>query len=293
MSISDWFKAREARRYTSVEGERSAGAEVPDGVWSKCSSCKRIVYEGQLIENVRVCPHCGHHFDLTAHERVALFADSGSFEEFDAAVGSTDPLGFVAAKPYTESLESARDRSGLPEGIVFGRATVGGHPVVLGAMDFRFIGASMGSAVGEKVARAFELAARERRAIVLSTASGGARMQEGMLSLMQMAKTSAAVRRLAEARLPYIAVLTNPTMGGVTASFAVLADVILSEPGALVGFAGPRVIEQTIKQHLPKGFQSSESLLQHGMIDDVVPRGQLPARVTVLLDYLMGGGEGL
>ncbi len=291
MSISDWFKAREARRYTAVNGERSAGTGVPDGVWSKCASCKRIVYEGQLVENFRVCQHCGHHFDLTASERVGLFADGATFEEFDAGIGSTDPLGFVAAKPYTQSLASARERSGLAEGIVFGRATVGGHPAVLGAMDFRFIGASMGSAVGEKVARAFELALDERRAVVLSTASGGARMQEGMLSLMQMAKTSAAVRRYSEARLPYISVLTNPTMGGVTASFAVLADIILAEPGALVGFAGPRVIEQTIKQHLPKGFQSSEFLLEHGMVDEVVPRGQLPARVTLLLDYLVGGGE--
>ncbi|MBE0416909.1 MAG: acetyl-CoA carboxylase carboxyltransferase subunit beta [Coriobacteriia bacterium] len=291
MSISDWFKAREARRYTTINGERAAGSEVPDGVWSTCSACKRIVYEGQLVEYLRVCPHCGHHFDLNAFERIGLLADPESFDEFDAGVGSTDPLGFVAAKPYTESLESARERSGLTEGVVVGRATVGGHPVVLGAMDFRFIGASMGSAVGEKIARAFELALDERRAVVLCTASGGARMQEGMLSLMQMAKTSATVRRLAEARLPYISVLTNPTMGGVTASFAVVADVVLAEPGALVGFAGPRVIEQTIKQHLPKGFQSSEFLLEHGMVDEVVPRGQLTARVTTLLDYLARGGE--
>ncbi|MFU8890659.1 MAG: acetyl-CoA carboxylase, carboxyltransferase subunit beta [Anaerosomatales bacterium] len=290
MSISDWFKAREARRYTAVNGERVAG-DVPDGVWNKCSSCKRIVYEGQLVANLRVCPYCGNHFDLTAFERIDLLADPGSFAEFDAGVGSTDPLGFVAAKPYTVSLESARERSGLTEGVVVGRATIGDHPVVLGAMDFRFIGASMGSAVGEKIARSFEVATSERRAVVLCTASGGARMQEGMLSLMQMAKTSAAARRLAEARLPYISVLTNPTMGGVTASFAVLADVVLAEPGALIGFAGPRVIEQTIKQHLPKGFQSSEYLLEHGMVDEVVVRGQLTARVTMLLGYLAGGGE--
>ncbi len=289
MSISDWFKAREARRYTPVKGERSQSADVPDGVWITCDSCKRIVYEGQLVENLRVCPHCGHHFDLTAHDRVALFADPDSFVEFDAELSSVDPLGFSAAKPYVTSLASAQERSGMPEAVICGRATVGGHPVVLGAMDFRFIGASMGSAVGEKVARAFEVAAEERRALVFSTASGGARMQEGMLSLMQMAKTSAAARRLAEARVPYISVLTNPTMGGVTASFAVLADVILAEPGALIGFAGPRVIEQTIKQHLPKGFQSSEFLLDHGMVDDVVPRGQLPARVSLLLDYLTEG----
>lgn len=291
MSISDWFKAREARRYTSVNGEKATGAEVPDGVWDKCSGCKRIVYAGQLAENLRVCPHCGHHSDMSAFERIGLLADPGTFEEFDSGLTSTDPLGFVAAKPYTESLSSARERSGLSEGVVVGRATAGGHPVVLGAMDFRFIGASMGSAVGEKVTRVFETAVAERRAVVLTTASGGARMQEGMLSLMQMAKTSAAVRRLSEARLPYISVLTNPTMGGVTASFAVLADVVFAEPAALVGFAGPRVIEQTIKQHLPKGFQSSEYLLEHGMVDDVVPRGQLSARVHTVLDYLADGGE--
>lgn len=286
MSISDWFKAREARRYTSASSERSVNSGVAVGVWAKCPSCKRIVYEGNLAENLRICPHCSHHFDLTAYDRVEMFADPGTFEEFDAGVGSSDPLGFVAAKPYTESLASAHERSGLTEGVVFGRASIGGHPVVLGAMDFRFIGASMGSAVGEKVARGFETAAAEGRAMVLFTASGGARMQEGMLSLMQMAKTSAASRKLAEAGLAYISVLTNPTMGGVTASFAVLADVILAEPGALVGFAGPRVIEQTIKQHLPKGFQTAEYLLEHGMIDDVVARDQLVERVTLLLDYL-------
>ena len=294
MSISDWFKAREARRYTSATGERGGAADVRDGAWRTCPQCKRMVYDEIFEENLHVCPHCGHHADLTAHQRLDLLADAGSFEEVDAAVASADPLGFVAAKPYAEQLATARERSGLAEGIVVGRAAVGGHSVVLGAMDFRFIGASMGSAVGEKVARAFERAAEERRGVVIFTASGGARMQEGMLSLMQMAKTSAAVGRFAEARLPYISVLTNPTMGGVTASFASLADVILAEPGALIGFAGPRVIEQTIRQHVPKGFQSSEFLLEHGMIDAVVPRGQLKGHVSLLLDYLTtaprGGG---
>jgi len=290
MPISDWFKAREKRRYTAMVGKpRARGAEVPDGVWSKCDECKRIVYERQFVENLRVCPHCGHHRDLAARERIDLLADPETFAEFDAQVTSGDPLSFVAAKSYADSLAEARGRCGMAEGIVCGRASIGGHPVVLGVMDFRFIGASMGSAVGEKVTRAFETALLERRAVVFSTASGGARMQEGMLSLMQMVKTSAAARRLAEERLPYISILTNPTMGGVTASFAVLADIVLAEPGALVGFAGPRVIEQSIKQHLPKGFQSSEFLLEHGMVDDVVPRGQLCARVTLLLDYLTAG----
>jgi len=265
---------------------------VPEGVWVKCVGCKRIVYEGQLIENARVCPHCGHHFAMTSAERIAFIADPGSFAEIDAALTSTDPLGFTAAKPYAASLAGAREKSGLAEALVTGRATVAGHQVVLGAMDFRFIGASMGSAVGEKVTRAFELAVAERRGVVFVIASGGARMQEGMLSLMQMAKTADAARRLSEARLPYVSVLTDPTMGGVTASFAVLADIIFAEPGALIGFAGPRVIEQTIRQSVPKGFQSAEYLLAHGMVDDVVPRGQLPARLGLVLDYLAGANGG-
>ncbi len=289
MSISDWFKARESRRYTVLDGDAPARAEVPDGVWTKCSACKKIVYDGQLAENVRVCPHCGHHFALCAAERIDLLVDPETFAEFDAGISSADPLGFVGAKPYTESLGTAREQCGLSEAVVCGRAEIASHPVVIAVMDFRFIGASMGSAVGEKIARAFETAVAERRAVVLVTSSGGARMQEGMLSLMQMAKTAAAARRLAEERLPYVSVLANPTMGGVTASFAVLADVIFAEPGALVGFAGPRVIEQTIKQHLPKGFQSAEYLLEHGMVDDVVPRGQLTARVGLVLDYLAAG----
>ncbi len=296
MSITDWFKARESKRYTSLAeaGQPGAGSnrpDMPEGVWVKCPGCKKIVYEGQLIENVRVCPHCGHHYAMSAAERIALLVDPDTFEEIDAQVSSADPLAFVGAKTYTESLSGAREKTGLPEAVVCGRAQIAGHPVVLGVMDFRFIGASMGSAVGEKVTRAFETALAEKRAVVFVTASGGARMQEGMLSLMQMAKTASAARLLAEARLPYVSVLANPTMGGVTASFAVLADVIFAEPGALVGFAGPRVIEQTIRQHLPKGFQTAEYLLEHGMIDDVVPRGQLTSRVGLVLDYLAGGGR--
>lgn len=293
MPIHDWFKAREERRYTRSSG--GSVADLPDGVWVKCPACKRTLYQGDLDRTAQVCPNCGHHFDIGAARRIALLADAGSFEEVDASLASLDPLRFSAAKPYTESLARAHERSGLTEGIVTGRAAIGGHPVVLGVMDFRFIGASMGSAVGEKVARAFRLAAGERRALVLVVASGGARMQEGVLSLMQMAKTSAEAARLADAGLPYVSVLTNPTMGGVTASFAVLADVILAEPGALVGFAGPRVIEQTIRQSPPKGFQSAESLLSHGMVDAVVPRGELRSTIATLLGYLGGacakGGE--
>lgn len=287
MSISDWFSARERRRYVPVEEQSSAaGKEVPDGVWLKCEGCKRTLYEGELIEFTRVCRHCGHHFDLTAPQRIESIADEGSFAEVDGELSACDPLGFSAVKPYEDSLSRAKAKSELAEAVVTGRATIGGVPVILGAMDFRFIGASMGSVVGEKVTRAFELATQERLPIVLVIASGGARMQEGMLSLMQMAKTSAAAKRHSDAGLPYISVLTNPTYGGVTASFAVLADVIIAEPGALIGFAGPRVIEQTIRQKLPKGFQSAEFMMNHGMIDEVVPRGELVGHLGLLLGYL-------
>jgi len=289
MSIADWFSARENKRYTKVTEPRpghATGADVPDGVWVKCESCKSTLYEGELAETDRVCPTCGHHFELTAPQRIELLADEGSFAEMDAEIVPCDPLAFEAAKAYITQLEAAAGKSGLPEAIVTGRATIEGLPVVLGAMDFRFIAASMGSVVGEKVSRAFELATEERLPIVLVVASGGARMQEGMLSLMQMAKTSAAARRHADAGLPYVSILTDPTYGGVTASFAVLGDVVLAEPGAMIGFAGPKLVEQTTRQKLPKGFQTAESLLQHGMIDDIVPRPELKDTVALLLAYL-------
>jgi acetyl-CoA carboxylase carboxyl transferase subunit beta len=286
MPISDWFSAREQRRYTKMHEDRADASDVADGVWVRCDSCKRIAYEGELAENFRICKHCGHHLPLTAPERIELLADEGSFAETDAELTPCDPLQFVGRKPYVESLASAAEKSGLPEAVITGTATLDGRPVVLVAMDFRFIGASMGSVVGEKVTRAFERATEGGKPIIVVTASGGARMQEGMLSLMQMAKTSAAARRHADARLPYIAILTDPTYGGVTASFATLADITLAEPGARIGFAGPDVIEQTIRQRLPKGFQTAESLLEHGMIDEVVNRGDLKGRVATILGYL-------
>jgi len=288
MPLADWFSARESRRYTRIDDtpQVSSSAEVADGVWVKCDSCKHTLYEGELADNLWVCRHCGRHFDITAPQRVELLTDEGSFAEIDTDIAPCDPLGFVAAKPYETSLEGAREKSGLTEAVVTGRATIGGVPVVFGAMDFRFIGASMGSVVGEKITRAFELATAQRLPIVLTTASGGARMQEGMLSLMQMAKTSAAAQRHSDAGLAYICVLTNPTYGGVTASFAVLADVLVAEPGARIGFAGPLLVEQTIRQKLPKGFQTAESMLQHGMIDEVVSRGELKDRIELLLGYL-------
>jgi acetyl-CoA carboxylase carboxyl transferase subunit beta len=291
MPLSDWFTARENRRYTRMSEEPvTPASDVADGVWVKCDGCSRALYEGEIDQELRLCKYCGHHFPLTAPERIALLTDEGSFAEIDADLGPCDPLGFMGAKSYEESLEGARAKSDLPEAVVTGRASIAGRPVVIGAMDFRFIGASMGSVVGEKVARAFELATADKLPILLVIASGGARMQEGMLSLMQMAKTSAAARRHLDAGLPYISVLTNPTYGGVTASFPVLADVILAEPGAAVGFTGPRVIEQTIRQKLPKGFQTSEFLLEHGMVDEVVPRAELRDRIELLLSYLVPRG---
>jgi len=221
---------------------------------------------------------------------IRALVDEGSFEETFAAVSSVDPLSFRAAKPYVESLARSRAETERAEAAITGRATIDGHRVAVGAMDFRFIGASMGSAVGEKITRLFDLAVDERRGVVLVIASGGARMQEGMLSLMQMAKTAAAAERLAREGLPYVSVLVNPTYGGVMASFAALADVIFAEPGALVGFAGPRLVEETVRHSLPKGFQSAESLVEHGMIDAVVPRAELREKVSTVLGYLCAHG---
>lgn len=288
MPISDWFTARERRRYTQLSDEPGVPvpADVPDGVWVKCEGCKHALYEGELVENLRVCRYCGHHFDLTAPERIEMLADPGTFAEFDGDLAPCDPLGFVAAKSYAESLDGARSKSGLNEAVITGDAAIEGVGVVLAAMDFRFIGASMGSVVGEKITRAFERATASGKPIVIVTASGGARMQEGMLSLMQMAKTSAAAQRHSDAGLAYVAVLTNPTYGGVTASFAVLGDVLVAEPGAMIGFAGPRLVEQTIRQKLPKGFQTAEFMMQHGMVDEVVARGQLKEHIGTLLGYL-------
>lgn len=288
MPITDWFKAREGRKYTMTSPD--APGDLPDGVWVKCPSCKHTLYQGDLDRLADVCPYCGHHFDIDSPKRIALLADEGTFAETEAGLTSVDPLRFNAAKPYTESLAKAKEATGLPEAIVTGRALIGGHPVVLGVMDFRFIAASMGSAVGEKIARAFRLAEQEQRAVVMVTRSGGARMQEGILSLMQMAKTAAEAERLARAGLPYVSVLANPTMGGVTASFAVLADVIFAEPGALIGFAGQRIIEQTIRQSLPKNFRTSEYFEEYGMVDAVVPRGDLKSTIALTLDYLAAPG---
>lgn len=279
-----WFSKKTKRIEAVPPEERVVKTE---NVFVKCEGCEAHLFKGELDDGQQVCKNCGYHFRIGARERLRLLFDEGKFEELDAEVISIDPLEFVDSRPYSERLTQARDSSGLPEAVINGRGTVGDHPVVAAAMDMNFIGGSMGSAVGEKVTRVIERAMNEHSAVVIFSASGGARMQEGTLSLMQMAKISAALAALDEARLPFISVLTDPTTGGVTASFAMLGDVIIAEPKALIGFAGPRVIEQTIRQKLPKDFQKSEFLLDHGMIDDIVDRRELRSYIIRLLNFMM------
>jgi acetyl-CoA carboxylase carboxyl transferase subunit beta len=279
-----WFSKKNQRIEAVPPEERNVKTE---NVFVKCDGCEAHLFKGELEDGLQVCKHCGYHFRIGARERLALLFDQGKFEELDAEVISIDPLEFVDSKPYQDRLNQARETSGLPEAIINARGTVGDHPVVAGAMDMNFIGGSMGSAVGEKVTRLIERAMSERCAVIIFSASGGARMQEGTLSLMQMAKISSALAALDEARLPFISVLTDPTTGGVTASFAMLGDIIIAEPKALIGFAGPRVIEQTIRQKLPKDFQRSEFLLDHGMIDAIVDRRELRDYVVKVLNFMM------
>jgi acetyl-CoA carboxylase carboxyl transferase subunit beta len=259
---------------------------LPEGLWIKCEDCKEIVAQPELERNLNVCPRCGYHYRLAAHARVASLADEGSFQEEDRDLRSLDPLTFKDSKSYVDRLRSARKTTGLEEAVVTGMATIGGQAVSLAALEFDFMGGSMGSAVGEKVTRAVERATARRTPFIGVTCSGGARMQESVLSLMQMAKTSAALGRLARARLPYISVLANPTTGGVTASFAMLGDIHVAEPKALIGFAGPRVIQDTIRQELPPGFQRAEFLLEHGFVDLIVERRHLRQTLIQLLGYL-------
>ena len=279
-----WFTKKNKRIEAVPPEERVVKTE---NVFVKCDGCEAHLFKGELEDGLQVCKHCGYHFRIGARERLSLLFDDGKFEEVDSEITSIDPLEFVDSKPYSERIKQAMDSTGLPEAIINGRGTVGDHPVVAGAMDMSFIGGSMGSAVGEKVTRLIERAMRAHCAVVIFSASGGARMQEGTLSLMQMAKISSALAALDEARLPFISVLTDPTTGGVTASFAMLGDVIIAEPKALIGFAGPRVIEQTIRQKLPKDFQRSEFLLDHGMIDAIVDRRELRDYLIKLLNFMM------
>lgn len=260
--------------------------EVPAGTWIKCKECGRTLYADQLEQNLNVCPHCGNHLAMTANKRIELITDPDSFEEMDAGMHSTDPLEFVDSQPYPKRLSSSEKKTGMNEAVVCGKAALNGRKYMLGVMDFRFMGASMGSVVGEKITRMLERAADEKYPAVIVSASGGARMQEGILSLMQMAKTCAAVERLHAARQSFIVIMTHPTYGGVTASFASLGDVIFAEPKAMIGFAGPRVIQETTNSKLPEGFQTAEFLLEKGMIDRVIERKNLRRELSLCLEYL-------
>ena len=280
-----WFSRKNPKIEEQVSDEEKR--VKTEGIFVKCPECDNALYKRELRESFQVCTHCDYHFRLPARERLDTLFDDGEYKKLDEEVMSADPLGFVDTKPYIERIEAAKKTSGLPEAIVSGMGKVGGHPVYAGAMDMSFIGGSMGSAVGEKITRLIERAIEKRGAVIIFAASGGARMQEGTYSLMQMAKISAALAMLHDEKLPFISVLTDPTTGGVTASFAMLGDVIIGEPKALIGFAGPRVIEQTIRQKLPKGFQRSEFLLEHGMLDMVVDRRELRDTIIRLLDFMM------
>lgn len=281
MALERWF-----RRQRPTRGEDDPS---PAGLWLKCPSCQAQLYRKDLVAHLYVCKECGFHERMPVEARIAMLADEDTFDVWSGAVGPVDSLGFVDVEPYGERLVAMQKKTGRLDAIVTGSAQLDGESVALAVMDFRFLGGSMGSVVGEEIARAAERAADEDRAFVLVAASGGARMQEGALSLMQMAKTTVALEGLAERRLPYVSVLTDPTTGGVTASFATLGDVIVAEPGALICFAGPRVIQQTIKQDLPAGFQRAEFLLRKGMVDDVVPRSALKARVASYVRLLRAG----
>lgn len=271
------------KKYITLERpqrrDHTHGPHVPDGMFEKCPNCTQSIYSKDLGEE-RVCPKCGYAFRISAQERLHITVDQGSFQEWDENILSKNPLDFPG---YGEKLKQAEIRSGLREAILTGTASIHGHPTALGIMDSNFIMGSMGQAVGEKVTRLFERATEENRSVVLFTASGGARMQEGIVSLMQMAKTSAAVKRHSEKGLFYLTILTDPTTGGVTASFAMQGDIILAEPRALIGFAGRRVIEQTIKETLPEDFQLAEGLLQHGFVDHIIPRAELRDKIGLLL----------
>ncbi len=260
--------------------------EIPPGLWTKCPKCGELIYNKDLTAHQRVCPKCQFHFPISAWERIRLIVHPDSFVEMDGGMESVDILGFTGVHRYVDRLEKYRKSTGLKDAIVTGVAKIEGRPVALGVMDFGFLGGSMGSVVGEKVTRLIERAIRERLPLILISASGGARMYEGMFSLMQMAKTAAALAYLAEERIPYISVLTHPTYAGVMASYASLGDLILAEPGAMIGFAGPRVIKETTQATLPPGFQTAEFLLEHGLIDMIVPRQKLREKLAYFLDFL-------
>jgi len=277
-----WFKRESGELDTS--GEKKVRTE---GLWVKCENCRQIIWKKDLEENMNVCPKCDKHFRIDARTRLALLLDENQYEVFDANIASTDPLKFVDLKPYSSRLRQAQQDTGLKDAVINAHGKLMGRPVVASVMEYSFIGGSMGAVVGEAITRAVERAADTRTPLIIVSASGGARMMEGVISLMQLAKISAALAKLDKAKVPYISLLTDPTTGGVTASFAMLGDLNIAEPGALIGFAGPRVIEQTIRQKLPAGFQRSEFLLQHGMLDAVVSRKQLKPYIARSLDFMV------
>ena len=277
-----WLKKDRAPKEVR-EGRTS---KVPEGLWVKCDNCRQILYNKELARNFKICPKCGFHFRLSAPERLRMLFDDEKYVEHDANLRSMDPLKFRDTKKYRDRLRDAEEQVGTSDAIVVGSGTMEGMPVIIGAMEFFFMAGSMGSVVGEKVARAAERALAERKPLIVVSTSGGARMQEGILSLMQMGKISAALGRLSEGRVPYISVMTDPTTGGVTASYAMLGDLNVAEPNALIGFAGPRVIEQTIRQKLPEGFQRSEFLIEKGMLDLVVDRREMKATIAKALRFM-------
>lgn len=277
-----WFRKPKTRLQA---GDRR---DLPGNVWEKCPSCSEILYREKLRDNWNVCPECAHHLRLPAGGYVALLVDEGTFRETDRGLRSSDPLEFVDLKPYRERLVQAERKSAYGDAVITGDGELDTIPLALAVMDFSFIGGSMGSVVGEKIARAGLRSLEEHKPLIIVSASGGARMMEGIFSLMQMAKTSVVLEQLDEEGVPYIAVLTDPTTGGVTASYAMLGDANVAEPGALIGFAGPRVIEQTIKQELPDGFQRSEFLLEHGMLDAIIDRREMKTEISRLLRHMLG-----
>ena len=280
MSLFDWFADRQKNAPTvRVTQEPEEG----DGLWSKCPECSLVVYRKDLVANASVCKGCGHHNRIDSPERIALIADPGSFEPMDTGLSPTDPLAFKDRRSYADRIRDSQQSTGLPDAVVTGICRTSGLPLALGVMDFRFMGGSMGSVVGEKLTRLIETATARRIPVLIVCASGGARMQEGMLSLMQMAKISGALERHRQAELLYLPLLTYPTTGGVTASFAMLGDLILAEPKALIGFAGRRVIEQTLREKLPEGFQTAEYLRDHGFVDAIVDRTEFKATLASLL----------
>lgn len=276
-----WFKRQSGE--VDASGEKKIRTE---GLWVKCEGCRQIIWKKDLEDNLNVCPKCGKHFRIDARTRLGLLLDNGEYETFSDNLKSTDPLKFVDLKAYSDRLDKAQEETELNDAVINARGKLNGRDVIVSAMEYNFIGGSMGAVVGEMITRAIEESLKTQRPLIIISASGGARMMEGALSLMQLAKISAALARLDETRIPYISVLTDPTTGGVTASFAMLGDLNIGEPGALIGFAGPRVIEQTIRQKLPPGFQRSEFLLEHGMLDAVVPRKDMKAYIARALEFM-------